>query len=77
MECGHKFHVKYEIIWNMKKYLLDERKQRGDDGTQCLMCGTENELLQHHISYEPEDTVTLCKKCHFKVHIRLIKRKQA
>lgn len=32
----------------------------------CQDCGTTENLLEHHISYSPEITKTLCKSCHLK-----------
>jgi len=37
--------------------------------TGCIECGEKNKkLLNHHVSYEPEETVKLCYSCHRKVH---------
>jgi len=36
---------------------------------ECLLCGATKNLQIHHVSYEPEITVTLCLECHImKVH---------
>jgi len=37
---------------------------------KCQRCGFTDErfLLHHHISYEPEEVVTLCWACHKEVH---------
>lgn len=34
----------------------------------CAACGGKEYLQEHHLSYEPEVTVTLCSDCHSKVH---------
>lgn len=39
--------------------------------SNCVECdedGTNTRLHQHHISYERDETVTLCASCHRKVH---------
>ena len=36
----------------------------------CPICGDERELLKHHISYDPEETVRLCPACHKEVHLK-------
>lgn len=33
-----------------------------------MVCGTRADLLEHHVTYEPEATVTLCRGCHTRVH---------
>lgn len=35
---------------------------------RCKDCGKEENLQEHHTSYEPEVTVILCKECHGKRH---------
>jgi hypothetical protein len=34
----------------------------------CFCCGNSKKLLKHHLSYEPDITVPVCKKCHFILH---------
>ena len=36
--------------------------------TTCVECGSSNNIDQHHVSYEPEELVPLCRSCHGKVH---------
>jgi len=31
---------------------------------KCKKCGSENKIHIHHITYEPEETIQLCKRCH-------------
>ena len=34
----------------------------------CEFCKTDLDLLQHHVQYLPnEETITVCKKCHYKI----------
>lgn len=35
---------------------------------KCIDCGSTENLQEHHISYEPEVTVTLCVDCHMRRH---------
>ena len=34
----------------------------------CVNCQSEKKIQEHHISYEPEMTISLCVECHKKVH---------
>lgn len=34
----------------------------------CVQCGSTTNLQSHHTSYEPEETIILCKGCHQKLH---------
>ena len=34
---------------------------------KCVYCGVKEKLLEHHIRYNPEETVIVCKSCHFKI----------
>ena len=44
------------------------------DGFQCQLCGTAQNLVVHHITYDRigredmDDLITLCNECHHKVH---------
>jgi len=35
---------------------------------ECTLCGSENNIEIHHINYEEDETVPLCRDCHNKVH---------
>jgi len=35
--------------------------------TECFLCWREAKL-DHYVSYEKDETVSLCGKCHYKVH---------
>lgn len=55
---------------SVRKKILDR------DNHRCQMCGSENLLHVHHVTYihhfsemdHLEDLITLCKKCHKEVH---------
>lgn len=36
--------------------------------TVCKKCGSDKNVVQHHIKYQPEKTVMLCASCHGKAH---------
>jgi 5-methylcytosine-specific restriction endonuclease McrA len=42
---------------------------------QCEICGSQNNLQRHHISYKnfgyekPEDLLFVCEKCHNELHL--------
>ena len=38
----------------------------------CYVCGTDKNLIIHHISYEPPETIRVCCKCHSLIHKRPI-----
>lgn len=44
----------------------------GDLGkTRCQVCGKElawDQALEHHLSYEEDKTITVCRSCHLKIH---------
>jgi ribosomal protein L37AE/L43A len=45
----------------------------------CEVCGRngqESRLILHHVRYNPIETVTLCSKCHSRLHLRLLKKKK-
>jgi len=35
---------------------------------KCSACGTVEKIQQHHISYDPEITIMVCKTCHGEIH---------
>ena len=35
---------------------------------KCHYCKKNKSYCEHHISYEPEETVPICKSCYYKVH---------
>ncbi|GAI04690.1 unnamed protein product [marine sediment metagenome] len=38
-----------------------------EDMKKCHYC-KKKPYAEHHISYDPEETVDVCKSCHYKVH---------
>lgn len=39
--------------------------------TRCARCGQvldSKSAIQHHISYDPEKTIEICRSCHLKIH---------
>jgi len=36
--------------------------------TSCAYCGSKENLVKHHISYNPPVVVVVCQKCHEKIH---------
>ena len=35
---------------------------------KCSNCNSTSYIVNHHLSYEPEKTILLCKACHKKWH---------
>jgi hypothetical protein len=38
------------------------------DAKTCAECGAVENVVEHHIQYEPEETVDLCRSCHRVAH---------
>lgn len=36
--------------------------------SECVECGSDEDLVVHHTQYDPEHTVEVCRKCHAKIH---------
>jgi len=45
-----------------------KRKVNNTKKEFCYFCNTVSELVGHHITYYPENLVTVCKTCHLKIH---------
>lgn len=41
---------------------------KGNRGN-CRICEEVAYRVKHHISYEPEETILICKSCHSKIHL--------
>jgi hypothetical protein len=35
---------------------------------ECGVCGKKADLVTHHLSYEDEETLNVCTKCHHDIH---------
>ena len=48
----------------------DGRDEEAVRDAQCVLCNTESasQFHKHHISYRPEETMMLCRRCHYMVH---------
>ena len=62
---------KLEEISLRQQYMVDI--ERGD---MCIICGSKSSLVAHHVTYVPQETITLCSKCHGILHHRLLKGKK-
>lgn len=78
----HKCEVMYYNYLHSEKWREKRRLALKRDGYRCQMCGTGINLNVHHISYanlgtdaEMDDIVTLCEKCHEKVHVKDLEKK--
>lgn len=36
--------------------------------SECFVCGARDNTVEHHVSYDPEETVPTCRSCHTKIH---------
>lgn len=41
---------------------------RMNGGESCEVCDRTHGLEEHHTSYSPERTMTVCSSCHRKIH---------
>lgn len=40
-----------------------------DSQPECELCGDQSKWIDgHHISYQPEETVAVCRQCHSEIH---------
>jgi DNA-directed RNA polymerase subunit RPC12/RpoP len=39
-----------------------------EKGEVCQLCGKKSKLDKHHLNYEENITLSICKKCHRSVH---------
>lgn len=47
------------------------RGELRNNGEECPLCGIlklPREMEEHHTSYQPEETMTVCTKCHMRIH---------
>ena len=35
---------------------------------ECVVCGASDDLVDHHVSYDPPETVPVCRSCHTRIH---------
>lgn len=69
-------YINSEMWEGTREQILDR------DGYQCVFCGTAKNLRVHHITYEnipfekDEDLITVCNKCHNRLHKIDIARKK-
>jgi len=64
--CGHDFEGEGEFCSKECEAAYDELFK-----TRCAKCGKSidyEDSIEHHITYEPERTVMVCKSCHMKIH---------
>lgn len=65
----------YEFYMKTERWKEKRKTRLLLDFFRCSICGTAKNLQVHHVNYEnvgnenlEEDLVTLCRKCHAKVH---------
>jgi len=59
-----------KLVQYEQKKIREELKQfQNDKRHTCRLCGTiKVELLTHHITYEPEEIMKVCRSCHGIIH---------
>lgn len=50
-----------------------QAKQDGWEKTECVKCGSKENLQYHHLNYKGKiiEVAVLCKKCHEELHVLL------
>ncbi len=43
------------------------------EALKCFKCGSDKNIIKHHISYNPEIIVDCCGSCHKRIHLRVRK----
>jgi len=57
------------IKYKERKILRERQIFQQNKSCSCRLCGTiKEELLVHHITYEPEETMKICNSCHGIIH---------
>lgn len=73
-----------ELIANREKEKIWSKGVKDKDGWICQTCGEKKDLHAHHIkpwtpkaksNYDISNGITLCRKCHAKVHGELLKKR--
>lgn len=52
----------------LKKRTIKNQKVYKINSKQCYFCGNKKDNIFHHVSYNPEVVVRLCRSCHGKIH---------
>lgn len=56
-----------KIEYSLREY----RKKHDKNDMSCELCGNkESGVVRHHVTYNPEVIIKLCRSCHGKVHAR-------
>lgn len=62
-KCGLRFANIQDVQKHSKTHQRIKMKK-------CEFCGVWAQLQRHHITYEPEETVNICPKCHGEWHAK-------
>lgn len=74
--CKHKnWYNKEWARFYTKKYALTRairnRSSHKPLEKRCFVCGNTGKRERHHITYIPDISITLCRKCHIRIHKNL------
>ncbi len=59
-----RYQEKYPEKYKAQRYA----KKHKQKGSECVVCDSKDNLEFHHIDYKNNKGITLCRKCHKKVH---------
>lgn len=59
-----------KIKWRKKNVseVIVEYAKYGGIGVKCKICGSKENLVTHHISYEKNKIIIVCRRCHGEIH---------
>lgn len=63
-----KWHNYFKYKYALKRNIRDKTRRMYTKHYCCEICGSKERLNIHHISYIPNIIITLCLKCHVKIH---------
>lgn len=57
-----------ETCKNIEYAMREYRLQHVEDFKMCELCGIKDAQIKHHITYNPEKIIRVCRSCHGKIH---------
>ena len=66
---NYKLTAKKQRVKHINKIKIRNYTHRNKQkGTKCEKCGSKKNLEFHHINYNKNKVITLCRKCHINLH---------
>ncbi len=71
-----RFHKNYRLKYPEKTKAYDYFKNNNRKRERCQICSFKGKLYFHHIDYKKNLGITVCNKCHHKIHNKIIELKE-